>query len=111
MVKGVRKILFGFMLILPHILSCFVLILLFPEKWFAIIIVGLILPDISYYFYMFVHPAAIVKGDFNLNRIGENRKRIAHILTFIVIVYLIVIEEYVLVLAGGIHLFLDMLGF
>ncbi len=106
-----KKLIFGFMLTLPHILTCLVLILIYPSKLIGILIVGLVLPDLSYFFHMFVYPAAIFKGDFRLSMIAESRKKIAHILTFIVILFLLVNREYVLVLAGGVHLFLDLLGF
>ena len=109
--NGLKKALFGFMLTLPHILTCLILILIFPEEWLGIIIIGLVLPDLSYFFHMFIHPAAIFKGDHYLSRIGGHRKTIAHILTFIVIIILLVYKEHVLFLAGGIHLLLDMLGF
>ena len=109
--RGFKKLFFGIMVTLPHIITCLALILLFPEQWLGIIIVGLILPDFSYFIHMFIHPGAIFKGDFRLSNIGQGRKRIAHILTFIVVVFLLVIGKYILFLAGGIHLLLDLLGF
>jgi len=109
--KGLMKLFNGFMLTLPHIITCLILIIFFPEKWIEIFIVGLLIPDLSYFFYMFVHPAAMLKGDYHLYRIGKYRKKVAHILTFIVILFLLLTKQYVLVLAGGIHLFLDLLGF
>ena len=109
--RGIKKIFNGFMLTLLHILTCFILIFLFPEQWIGILIVGLILPDLSYFFHMFIHPAAMFKEDFNLKDVGTHRKKLAHLLTFIVVLFLLMTEEYVLFLAGGIHLILDLLGF
>ena len=109
--EGFKKILFGFMLTLPHILTCIILILFFPKQWIGIVIVGLILPDLSYFFYMFVHPAAIFKENYYLKEIGKHRKKIVHMLTFILILFLLISKQYILVLAGGIHLVLDLLGF
>ena len=109
--KSFKKLFAGFMLTLPHILTCLILILFFPEQWVGILIVGLILPDLSYFFHIFVYPAAIFKEDRDSKETGTNRKKIAHILTFIVLFLLLLLKEYVLVLAGGIHLFLDLLGF
>ena len=106
-----KKLFFGFMLALPHILTCLILILFFPEQWIEILIVGLILPDLSYFLHMLIHPAEALKGNLNLKKIGENRKKVAHLLTFVVITFLLLSREYILFLAGGIHLVLDMLGF
>lgn len=110
--KGIfKKIFFSFMLILPHILTCLILIILYPYLWIGIIIVGLVLPDLSYFFHLFIHPAAMFKGNFELLNMAEKRKTIAHILTFVIIIFLLINKQYVLFFAGGIHLFLDMLGF
>jgi len=107
----VGKLFFGFMLTLPHLFTCLILIFLSPGQWIEIFIVGLLLPDFSYFFYGVVHPGAFFKSDFYIRSIGEKRKKIAHLLTFIVVVVLLVNMEYILFLAGGIHLLLDWIGF
>lgn len=110
--KGaIQKIFFSFMLVLPHLLTCLILIALYPGQWLGILIIGLVLPDLSYFFHMFVHPAAIFKGNLDLQQIGEKRKKIAHLLTFILVMLFLINHEYILFLAGGIHLLLDILGF
>ncbi|MBW2991800.1 hypothetical protein KY345_01100 [Candidatus Woesearchaeota archaeon] len=106
-----KKILSGFMLTFPHILTCLVLIGFYPQEWIGILIIGLLLPDLSYFFHMFVHPAAMFRGKYEDRNIGDKRKKAAHILTFIIIIVLLLNKECVLFFAGGIHLFLDLLGF
>jgi|GEM_PF-3443365 len=106
-----EKVLFGFMLTLPHIITCLILMVIFPLKWIGIIIVGLILPDLSYFIYIFTNPILKSKKNFNLDCINKHRKKIAHLITFIVIIFLLMNGEYVLFFAGAIHLLLDMVGF
>ena len=106
-----QKLFFSFMLVLPHLITSLLLIILYPSLWLGILLVGLILPDLSYFFHMFIHPAAILRNNAILLDIGEKRKTIAHILTFLVIVFLLLDSQYILFFAGAIHLFLDMLGF
>ncbi|MBD3249271.1 hypothetical protein GF336_04465 [Candidatus Woesearchaeota archaeon] len=109
--RGWKKLVSGFMLTLPHIITCILLIFFFPEKWLGILIVGLLLPDISYFFYMFVYPGALLKKDHLYTRLGKYRKKVAHILTFVVVILLILAKEYVVAISGAIHLLLDMIGF
>lgn len=110
--KGFKqKAISALMLTLPHILTVLIFILLFPEKTISILIVGLILPDFSYFFHMFIHPAASLKGNKNLEKIGRHRKTVAHILTAIVLIFLFAYQEWIVSSAGAIHLFLDFLGF
>lgn len=104
------KFLFGFMLTLPHLITILIFIPLFPSQWLGIIIVGLLLPDFIYFFHMFIYPGEFKKTWFSLY-IGKRKRKICHLLTFIVIIFLLLNKEYVLFSAGAIHLFLDMLGF
>jgi len=110
--KGLKqKIISVFMLTLPHILTILIFILLFPEKMVGILIVGLILPDFFYFFDGFICPRSFISKSPFLHIRREAKKRIANILTFVVVVVLLFYGEYILVLVGGMHLFLDLLGF
>ena len=106
-----QKIISIFMLTLPHILTVFVFILLYPTKIIEISIIGLILPDFSYFFHGFIYPRSFFSKNSNLHMKREASKKITHILTFVVIIFLFLYGEYVLFLAGGIHLLLDLIGF
>ena len=103
--KGItQRVLFGFVLSIPHILACLVVTLFFPQQWIGIFIVGWLLPDFSLFAYLAILPQ---KFDWA----GDNMKKVAHLLTFVLIIFLLIKEAYVLFLAGSIHLLLDFLGF
>ena len=100
--KGLKKKIISLvMLSLPHILTCLIFILFFPERIIEILIVGLILPDFFYFLNVFIYPTRTI----------QYKKTIAHITTFIVTIFLLYYGEYMLFLVSGIHLFLDFLDF
>ncbi|MBW2977900.1 hypothetical protein KY331_03585 [Candidatus Woesearchaeota archaeon] len=135
-----NKIFFSFMLSLPHILPCLILTLFYPKQLIGIFIIGWILPDISYFIYVIAHnfflklfkfdlysrKSGIVKQQIQklqkLNiiskekirfhkSIGGSMKVAVHVLTFVIIVFLLLNKEHILFLSGAIHIFLDLLGF
>jgi len=105
------KLIFGFMMTLPHLITIVVLAFFSPQQWIAILIIGLLLPDFSYFFYLFLYPASLFRRNYTMQRVGDYRKAVSHILTFVVIIVFLLNREYILLISGSLHLLLDLIGF
>ena len=103
----IEKVFFAFMLSLPHILVVLILTLMFPEQFIGIIIIGLILPDLLY-FLMIATPLSKYSSS-GLN--FENIKKVCHILSFVVTIFLLIQGNYILFIAGITHMLFDVIGF
>jgi hypothetical protein len=108
---NLKKGLFCIMLSMPHIITVLIMIMIWPNKWIGILIVGLVLPDFSISFHTFIHPAAIFRKNKGLMEDGMKRKDVAHLMTIVVVLIMFVLKENVIAMAGAIHLILDYVGF
>lgn len=107
----INKAVCGMLLELPHILTIAVLVWLYSEQWIGIIILGWVLPDFCIFFHMFVYPAAVFKKGIELRLMGYKKKKISHILTFVVAFFLLFTEHNAIAFAGLLHIMFDMVGF
>jgi hypothetical protein len=99
----------SFRLVFPHLLSILILILIFPNKWFGILILGLFLSDFSFAIKPFI---VLLLGKMNSwYKIGKELSYIAHSILLAASILLLLHQEYVISLSGFIHLFLDLIGF
>lgn len=106
-----QRLFFDLMLALPHILTCVILITVYPQQWLGIILVGLILPDFYYFLYMLRTKLLPLPREYGFGMINLSIKTVSHILVFVVVIFLLINQEYVLALSGGIHLVVDLVGF
>lgn len=106
-----KKILCFFMLAFPHLLACLILILISPHQWAAILLIGLIVPDFYFALYTIYRSIILPGKEYEFGRINLSMKSIAHIMLFILIILFQAKKDYILVLAGGLHLLTDALGF
>ena len=104
----IQKSFFVFMLVLPHIIASLILILIYPQQWLGIIILGILLPDFFYFTHGVMHN--IFKKQFT-HKTEKNMRVTIHLLLIIILIILLIKKEYVLFLAGGIHLIIDAIGF
>ena len=106
-----RKLFNGFMITLPHIIPSLILIILFPSSWIGIIVFGLVLPDVYFFVYKMYTMLFPRKKEYAFGLINLSMKTIAHIVVFAILIVLLVNREYILALAGALHLIIDLLGF
>lgn len=91
----------GFFLTLPHIIPTLILILIFPNRWIGILILGIFISDFA------INP--FIKSKSIKNWLPQ--ALVSHIMLFIVTLIMLIQKEYVIASSGIIHLILDWIGF
>lgn len=110
-IKNPKYCLNDLFLTMPHILTCLILILIFPSQWIGILIVGLFLPDFYYFLFLLYDKLFVKDPEFQFGMVNLSMKTAMHIMLFVITVFLFVSKEYVLGLSGGIHIIFDLFGF
>ncbi len=95
-----------FFLTIPHVIPTALLVLLFPSKWLAIIITGILLPDFS-----FKYPLRSERGVLKFLKSLNYFSFISHFTLLAVIIILLFNQEYAVFISGLIHILLDLIGF
>jgi hypothetical protein len=98
------------LLAIPHILTCLILIIIFPQKWIGILIVGLLLPDFYFFLYKIYKRFFVKDPEFQFGMVNLSMKTALHIMLFVVTIFLFFNKEYVVGFSGGIHIILDLFG-
>lgn len=101
-------------LMLPHLVASLILILFYPQKWFGIILLGIIIPDLIYgifAFYTRIHYLFFKKRNFFKKITLTLIRSLTHIALIITIIYMLIIKEYVIASSGILHMILDWIGF